>query len=341
MKRFLITFFAFLVSFVSLAQLNGYFNYGQDGHVYFYLTNNTRFNVPVSVFAHNARNNQSRSDRVTILAGNTFFFGLNYNWAWEQGETMTVTYSNGQSYTWACPESDMVHRNNSMYNNQRYYNNNINSNAKLSNIPPEGTTYHFGHSMGMYLVKVFQYNGNRKLSINYSIPAQTPVMGLFFVDNRGYITPDNNAGITNAGPYNNVQGLFQLNRSKIDFGPNMSYMTIDGKRVDKASDSERAQYYQYIEYVNRSRGQSISENRSSQGAEKKQKNPSLGSSGYSTCSKCGGRKYEVQDYKYAPSSTSGWNQPYHNNAGSSCYICGKATDHYHHPCSSCRGFGHN
>lgn len=60
-----------------------------------------------------------------------------------------------------------------------------------------------------------------------------------------------------------------------------------------------------------------------------------------TCSKCGGKRYESTAYQYAAASSSGWAQPYHNTSGSSCPYCSRKTDHYHYPCSECRGFGHN
>ena len=60
-----------------------------------------------------------------------------------------------------------------------------------------------------------------------------------------------------------------------------------------------------------------------------------------TCSKCGGRRYESTAYQHAAASGSGWAQPYHNAGGSSCPYCNYKTDHYHYPCTECRGFGHN
>jgi len=60
-----------------------------------------------------------------------------------------------------------------------------------------------------------------------------------------------------------------------------------------------------------------------------------------TCNKCHGRKYESTPYKHAAASISGWAQPYHNSAGSNCPYCNENSDHYHYPCSECRGFGHN
>lgn len=67
---------------------------------------------------------------------------------------------------------------------------------------------------------------------------------------------------------------------------------------------------------------------------------SYGSPRGGTCPKCGGRKYESTSYSYAAASTAGWAQPYHNSGGSPCPYCNYKTDHYHYPCSECRGFGH-
>ncbi len=66
---------------------------------------------------------------------------------------------------------------------------------------------------------------------------------------------------------------------------------------------------------------------------------SSSSSGSSVCPVCNGRKYESRSYKYATGSAAGWRQPYHNYGGSSCPYCGSSTDHYHYPCSECRGSG--
>lgn len=60
-----------------------------------------------------------------------------------------------------------------------------------------------------------------------------------------------------------------------------------------------------------------------------------------TCSKCGGRGFDLEPYKYAPASISGWKQPYHNYTGYNCPYCSYKTDHYHHPCARCFGHGHN
>ena len=67
---------------------------------------------------------------------------------------------------------------------------------------------------------------------------------------------------------------------------------------------------------------------------------SSGTGAGGTCPKCHGRRFETQSYQYAAGSNAGWMQPYHNSSGSSCPYCGHATDHYHYPCSECRGYGH-
>lgn len=124
MKRFIFFTTLLLFSIIAFAQVNGTFNYGQDGHVYFYLVNNTRFHVPVTVIARNAQKNQSRRDQVTVWSGNTFFFGPNYNWAWEKGETMTVIDGNGQSANWVCPytDPDVINMNGGYSSNNYGYN---------------------------------------------------------------------------------------------------------------------------------------------------------------------------------------------------------------------------
>lgn len=112
-SRILIAFCLFCTSHFSNAQLPGIFNYGNDGHIYFFLTNNSNNHVPVRVTAQNRQKGEQRTAEAKILPGNVFYFGPNYGWIWEQGETMTVTYGNGQSYNWACPATDPAAQNSS------------------------------------------------------------------------------------------------------------------------------------------------------------------------------------------------------------------------------------
>lgn len=57
------------------------------------------------------------------------------------------------------------------------------------------------------------------------------------------------------------------------------------------------------------------------------------SSGSGVCPKCGGKGYTPQAYTYAAGSSMA---PYHNTGGTTCYICSKATDHYHYRCTECK-----
>ena len=45
--------------------------------------------------------------------GATFVYGPNANWVWEKGERFAVTYPNGQTVYWTCPETDPAVRNRS------------------------------------------------------------------------------------------------------------------------------------------------------------------------------------------------------------------------------------
>lgn len=121
--RLLIILSLSILSLTTFAQLRGGFNYGQDGHIYFYLTNNLNQQVPISAIAQNTVKRESRTANGIILPGNVFFFGPNYGWAWEKGETMTITYANGQSYSWVCPTTDSATQ-----SNQRGTNNNRGNN---------------------------------------------------------------------------------------------------------------------------------------------------------------------------------------------------------------------
>lgn len=60
-----------------------------------------------------------------------------------------------------------------------------------------------------------------------------------------------------------------------------------------------------------------------------------------TCSKCNGVGFDREPIRYAPASASGWMPPHHNRQGSNCPYCNYSTDHYHTPCTGCRGFKHN
>ena len=41
-----------------------------------------------------------------MFPNSTFTYGPNANWIWEKGERFAITYSNGQTVYWTCPETD-------------------------------------------------------------------------------------------------------------------------------------------------------------------------------------------------------------------------------------------
>lgn len=104
--KIILTLGLFMVSLGTYAQLNGMFNYAQDGHIYFFLSNATRFPITVNVAVRNNQTSESRTDRITIRRNEQFVFGPNANWMWKQGEVFIVTYQNGQSVYWTCPQND-------------------------------------------------------------------------------------------------------------------------------------------------------------------------------------------------------------------------------------------
>ncbi len=102
--------FIFLVLFAccqySRAQLQGVFNYGQDGHIYFVLSNPTAYPIPVIWGVKNFETKESRQTPGVMPPFGTFYYGPNANWVWMKGEIFAVTYSNGQFQYWTCPETD-------------------------------------------------------------------------------------------------------------------------------------------------------------------------------------------------------------------------------------------
>ncbi len=100
---------ACLISFISLyshGQLQGAFNYAQDGHIYFYLSNPTAYQIQVVWGVYNFSKNEQRQNQGVMAPYSQFVYGPNANWVWEKGERFAVTYPNGQTAYWTCPETD-------------------------------------------------------------------------------------------------------------------------------------------------------------------------------------------------------------------------------------------
>lgn len=418
MKRYLISFISLLVCVMSFAQLNAQFDYGQDGHVYFYFMNSTQFHIPLTIIARNAQKNQSYKDKVTIWSGNTFIFGPNLNWLWEKGESMTVIDASGQSYNWVCPYTDPyvlnANRGYSSYNNGYNHpqtNQRINSNNR-QNVNSNTSNYNNYNNVvdvrtiapksGNYPLSPFPTVSNeedkrqkeeyyKSIAKNYAVngrdkvPNPIPTKPLatindFPVQTNRYETNDHLKIITiDIKRYNNYQKAYVKvsdvygpeygnwdfmvcadgtlledpseytafkNSKNLNFTLklNKGYRTVtfNGQIINKVSretlqnkaNNEAAmsqiQHEINMMYYNSQKG---SGSNTQQGKSPERRN-------YTSCNACGGLKFEKQRYNYAPTSTSGWAQPHHNPYGRICSICNNSSEHYHHPCNTCHGFGH-
>ena len=105
MKRIVVAALC-LLSLYSFAQLQGSFQYGQDGHIYFYLHNPTPYSISVNWGVNNSQTGESRQNFGVMSPNGTFIYGPNNRWIWMENETFTVTYSNGESVYWTCPQTD-------------------------------------------------------------------------------------------------------------------------------------------------------------------------------------------------------------------------------------------
>lgn len=340
-RRGFLTLAMLLIAHVSFAQLNGAFNYAQDGHIYFYLTNTLRYPITVNVAVRNFQTNEARADRITILNGRQFVFGPNAGWGWMQGEVFIVTYDNGRSVSWTCPQTDPAMANNiqnnygntgGLYggNGGNYGNTNPGwaKPVKVSYVPQEGD-YSFNDGMRMFFVHVLPKNGYKEVNIQHSstIPGQGG-WGSFILDNRGILSPHH--------VDNMASGLFEgYNKYQFDFGPNMSYLVFNGNKYYKATKLQEQVHNKnaseaMTRYIEARVGSSSSHSSSSSSSSSKEqhgtrmvkcKNP--------TC---------VNGYNRTPESTRNPSvsyPPYHHTGNYSCPYCDNSYQHYHSRCSSC------
>lgn len=110
MKRFfIILFFAVFAGHDADAQLSGQFYTAQDGHVYFQAQNVAGYNFQVGITATSS----DRTNSEIINVGQGFYLGPTtpWRWYWKKGDTITVTYPNGQSVYWVCPMTDQSYGN--------------------------------------------------------------------------------------------------------------------------------------------------------------------------------------------------------------------------------------
>lgn len=90
------------------AQLNGFFSWYNDGHLYFTANNATPYAFTVQVVAQSEYNNVTRSEYQNIQPGGGFYLGPTtpWRWYWHSGDVLYVTYSNGQTVYWVCEETE-------------------------------------------------------------------------------------------------------------------------------------------------------------------------------------------------------------------------------------------
>lgn len=94
---------------LSFAQIIGGFNVGQDGHIYFQAQNQTYYTYQITIVAESSDRNNS--ENLTLSPGGGFYLGpsTSWQWYWKKGDRISVVYTNGQSQTWICPQSDKEH----------------------------------------------------------------------------------------------------------------------------------------------------------------------------------------------------------------------------------------
>ena len=89
------------------AQLRGQFYTAQDGHIYFQATNvsGSYFNATIRAISTDRDNSES------IKVGQGFILGPStpWKWYWKEGDRIYVTYPNGQSVFWECPNTDIAY----------------------------------------------------------------------------------------------------------------------------------------------------------------------------------------------------------------------------------------
>lgn len=352
-KRCFLTIAILLIASVSFAQLNGNFYYAQDGHIYFSLANTLRYPITFNAVVCNYQTNESRADRITILNGQQFIFGPNAGWVWMKGEVFTVTYSDGRTVVWTCPQTDPTVANNNQNNygynggnygggnynqggggNFSYFNNQSTPKSSQGNnnrgwaqpvkvsFTPQIGTYKFSDNDKMFYVYVKEKNGYKEVNINHSNPIPgLSRWGSFTLDKNGILSPRHSEG----------GGMFEdYNKYQFNFGPNMSYLVFNGKKYYKATKQQEDLHLnlgsagiqaQAESRAGQSRPNSSSSKETHGTRMVKCKNPTC-VDGYN----------KTPEYTRNPSVSY---PPYTHSGGFECPYCRINGKHYHSRCSSC------
>lgn len=109
MKRLICSFIVAILSVSAFSQLNGSFSKDRNGNIYFQAVNVSGYYLNATIVATSS----DRRNAETITIGEGFILGPTtpWKWYWKKGDRITVTYPNGQSVYWVCPETDKVYSN--------------------------------------------------------------------------------------------------------------------------------------------------------------------------------------------------------------------------------------
>lgn len=107
MKRLICSFFIVFLSTSAFSQLSGSFSKDGNGNIYFQAINISGYYFNATIVA----TSNDRQNSETITVGEGFILGPTtpWRWYWKKGDRITVTYPNGHSVYWVCPETDKAY----------------------------------------------------------------------------------------------------------------------------------------------------------------------------------------------------------------------------------------
>lgn len=105
-RKIILTISLSITSICAIAQVNGSFQYMNDGHIYFVLTNPTYYDIYGMWSATNNTTNEQIGNSFILRAGSSSYFGPStIGWTWIKGEQFHIT-ANGENTSWACQITD-------------------------------------------------------------------------------------------------------------------------------------------------------------------------------------------------------------------------------------------
>ena len=109
MKKLLCLSILMFLSVSAFSQLSGSFSKDMNGNIYFKAMNVSGYYFNATIVATST----DRTNSETITVGEGFILGPTtpWRWYWKKGDRITVTYPNGESVYWVCPETDRAYSN--------------------------------------------------------------------------------------------------------------------------------------------------------------------------------------------------------------------------------------